>query len=371
MKLTYYSHAGKPTGYGRAATDYQKGLLRFGVAVDARPLARVPDDEGGCAADVVVYHGTPHQLATVLPMILPRIEDGGQQKHVAVTTWETSRLSAELARALSQYHQIITPSRFCEAIISESISALSFRRAKTAVVPHGFDTRDWPATHRSTGDVFTFYTIADWGERKNPLGVLRAYLHAFTREDAVRLVMVLAEPDFDTIRSLIVRSNLGDDLPELVIPNKALTDSEIVALHQDADCFVSATRGEGWGLGMFEAALMQRTVIAPGYGGQFDFLAEQPCWHRIGHQMTPVFAGEGEVSVRGVGGVAKLRLPRGADARQLWADPNLDQLSRRMRIVFEEDNRSYERYERVRGHFESKYNIAAVGKQFLTALEEA
>jgi hypothetical protein len=58
-------------------------------------------------------------------------------------------------------------------------------------------------------------------------------------------------------------------------------------LHAIGDCFVSVTRGEGWGLGPFDAATLGNPVIITGWGGHLDFLgADYP--GLIAYTMAPV-----------------------------------------------------------------------------------
>jgi glycosyltransferase involved in cell wall biosynthesis len=44
------------------------------------------------------------------------------------------------------------------------------------------------------------------------------------------------------------------------------------ALHTQGDCFVSLSRGEGWGLGAFDAGTNGNPVIVTGWGGTVEFL---------------------------------------------------------------------------------------------------
>jgi glycosyltransferase involved in cell wall biosynthesis len=50
--------------------------------------------------------------------------------------------------------------------------------------------------------------------------------------------------------------------------------SDIPRLYAAVDCFVLPTRGEGWGLPIFEAMAMGLPVIATNWSGQVDFMNE-------------------------------------------------------------------------------------------------
>lgn len=345
MRIHYYGHQSKETGYGRAAREYIDALdLVDDAEIKAFPLVEV---RGGFPHndDVNVFHGTPAQLEELVKFGLPSVV-----KNVALTTWETSFLPESLARALSAYDLIIVPSRFCQSVIEPTMSAIGGNRFQ--VVPHCYDPNDWKIRRRDPDRPFTFYSIGAFSERKNVMGVLKAYLHAFTKADKTRLVIIAEGVQFEAIKMLLKLSNVPEDeLPALLVPDQALTQAEIIKLHQESDCFVSATRAEGFGLGMFEAAIMGNHVIAPGYGGQEEFLSEHAFWWPVRFQMTPVFGGG----------------PRGANAHQLWADPDLSHLSRLMRTVREERPRDRE-FSRER--FDDLYSTPVVGQRFYDVLKE-
>jgi hypothetical protein len=367
VKVIYFSHAGNPTGLGYAASDYVKSLGRInGMELESAPLAAAVDADV-LGVDVVLYHGMPAQLAELAPQIEAR---RGKVKQVGVTVWETSRLPSQYAKPLGLLDAVIVPSSFCQEIFA---GALTAKHTSVHRVPHCFDPMAWPVHDRPQGDRFTFYTIGGWGERKNVLGVLRAYLHEFSREDKVRLVVLSNGVRFDVIESVLARSGIPlGEMPAMFIPDGSFSQEEIVRLHQDSDCFVSATRGEGWGLGMFEALVMQRPVVAPAYGGQREFLPimTQLSPRSVPYHLTPVWAGEGEFD--SATKMGKLTLPRGANARQLWAEPDLSVLAHRMRDVYElfKDDRDYSDYEDYRMDLEDRYSTPVVGQNFYRVLKD-
>jgi glycosyltransferase involved in cell wall biosynthesis len=174
------------------------------------------------------------------------------------------------------------------------------------------------------------------------------------------------------IQSLLARSLLPrEDWPGLVIPDHRLTDDELLALHRDADCFVTATRSEGFGLPIFEAAVMGKPIISPGWGGHGEFLKDYPQWRRVWYAMTPVFPGEDEVSIEGNALRVAITLPTGANARQVWAEPSLDRLALEMRMVVQDfrEGRLHDRHDH-RPRFDKTYGFDAIGARFINTLKE-
>ena len=362
MLVHYFSHAGAQTGPGRAASDWVKALRLAGVEVVELPL-NAPMNLSGMS----FYHGTPVQLCE----LAKSFPTDDAVMRIALTTWETSLLPEKFVDGLNIYDAIVTPSRFCAGVIHKACDI-----PEIEIIPHCFDGNDWPAVDCPANGPFTFYTIGSFGERKNVLGVLRAYLHEFTRADKTRLVILSDGVDFSVVKSIIARSGLPpDELPGLLVPDAPYSTSELVKLHQNSDCFVSTTRGEGWGLGMFEAVIMQRPVVAPAHGGQVDFLEALPDlsqWLWTPVYETPVFAGEGETEETSQGTLATLRLPNGANARQTWAEPNLVLTARRMREAYNrfKDSRDYSCFEGNREALEDLFSAPVVGQEFIRVLKE-
>ena len=365
MTVYYFSHAHNQSGYGRAARDYIAALAPY-FEVSSLPLVSAGAEFAG---EIVVHHGSPAQLEAL---------SGGlhaSSLNVAVTAWEMQNFPEEFGRALDLYDLVLVPSAFTASAVGQAMSGSSAYDLPTLkVLPHCFDPMEWPHCPKGESDgVFTFYTLEAWGERKNVLGVLRAYLHAFSKTDRTRLVLVSADADFDVIRATIARSMIpADELPGLLVPDRALSDEEVRALHRDGDCYVSATRGEGFGLGMFEAAITGRPVIAPDLGGHVEFLELiGDYWESYSCGTTPCFAGEGTI-LKGDGVVGQnVRLPRGASAKMLWGDPSLSELAEAMRSV--RSNYGYYRDEAEHGRktLVAKYGCGPVGERFSVLLQTA
>lgn len=342
LKVRYHCHFGLLTGYSRAAHDYLLALKRHSdVELDIVPF----QGSGGAlepryqelafdgvnpamAADIEIFHATPKAL-TEHPW-----PDNAQGVSVALTTWETSHLPDEYVAGLDRYGAVITPSVF-------SADGMDLE-TPLYVVPHGIDPGFWDRQRWVRPEQpYTFYNIGAWSARKNPIGLLKAYFSAFTREDDCQLVMMSGNADFNEVRSLIGRCGVpSEDLPSLLIPDRAaLSEAELLQLHHDGDCFVSATRGEGFGLGAFEAAAVGNPVIMPSYGGQHQFLGSYDNWSRVSHQLTPAIPARGGIQVvhtnQGAQATERVQTTPGVSCRQLWAEPDLVELGIEMRTAYE------------------------------------
>jgi glycosyltransferase involved in cell wall biosynthesis len=131
---------------------------------------------------------------------------------------------------------------------------------------------------------FVFYSIGAWNARKAPWDLINAYLLAFEKRQPVLLVIKTdaagpshpGDPGMSPTRQQLeaLRARIPD-APEIVLIDEPLEERDIELLHAAGDVYVSLTRSEGWGLGMFDAAALGKPVICTGWGGQLDYLRQE------------------------------------------------------------------------------------------------
>ncbi|MFN2607035.1 MAG: glycosyltransferase [Acidimicrobiales bacterium] len=122
---------------------------------------------------------------------------------------------------------------------------------------------------------FTFLSVFEWGERKAPEVLLRAFTDEFKESDDVVLLLSVfnRDPAVDVERE-IAALDLPDSAPVVVMVNPEFAGYQMGALYRSADCFVLPSRGEGWGMPVLEAMACGLPVIATNWGGPADFLHE-------------------------------------------------------------------------------------------------
>jgi glycosyltransferase involved in cell wall biosynthesis len=272
------------TGYGNAGEAYRTGLRAAGITVSWTPLgwpsqpwqaAFGPLDACVAEHDTVVVQSTPlwhRRLAA---------ESAGRLL-AAYTTWETDRLPAESVAILNRYDRVLVPSRF-----NAEVFKASGVRVPVWVVPHiasAIEAR--AAAPAPGGERFVFYLIASWSSRKAIPDAMAAFLAAFSAQDDVVLVIhttpddlvarARGGPDRKAAASLSLAKALAGrrNVPEIVLSTRSLPPAEVGRLHLRGDCFVCLSRGEGWGLGAFEAAAFGNPAIVTGWSGTREFWPE-------------------------------------------------------------------------------------------------
>lgn len=295
------------SGYGLSAVAYIRALLEAGIlvtwhpnvmrarryqsAVDVSQVRAALASMSGIEEVYATFHA-PVDYDTVVVHLTPEhwpaaLEPG--KRMVGYTVWETDRLPVHWPPLLAGYDLILTPSTFSRDLFAPHTES------QITVLPHlprddspAADARSLAAFRRRFGvgeDDFLFYTVNTWILRKAMWLTLQAFLLAFAQDDRV-VLLIKTTPDgelegrgWGPSRHLFDRILANYPAPPRVLyVSDELSSDDVGLLHLAGDAFVSLTRGEGFGLGAFEAAAAGTPVIMTGWGGQLDFLpAEDAC----------------------------------------------------------------------------------------------
>lgn len=164
---------------------------------------------------------------------------------------------------------------------------------------------------------YTFLSVFEWGERKAPEVLLRAFADEFKESDDVLLLLSVfnRDPQVDVEREIALL-DLPPSAPVVVLVNPRFEGYQMGSLYRSADCFVLPTRGEGWGMPVLEAMASGLPAISTDWSGIADFLHDG-----IGYPLrwNPV--------------PAKARCPYYEGFG--WAEPDAQHLRDLMRHVYE------------------------------------
>jgi hypothetical protein len=397
MKINYYGAVGRPTGYGHAASDYCMALLRQGidlriVAVPELDTAKLPSryaklvpcllDEPFSDPTHTILHAAPAGLAE----LVQRDDVERRGKSVAITTWETDCLPGPHANLLANvFDRVIVPSSACNDALMRGYDAVDRDGEHVRIVPHALDADFWvrdDVDGRAHGPQFVFYSMSHQPEvRKNVDGLVLAYFLAFAgmqeRDDVVLRILA---PGWTAQQLPILRAATGVAeglLPrvEVLVPKHGpLSDDEVYALHSEGHCYVTATRGEGWCLPLFEAIAVGNTTISPQWGGHLDYLSGLGGGHLVvSGRMTPAIAVP-ELYVNDGKVVARRWAPEGLTFHEQWFDCDLTDLANSMHAMFMSDvgkrrgDGLSHGVDVDRRALAKRYSHEAVGKQLLEAL---
>lgn len=307
------------SGYGAAARAYAEALREttFQIStVDRDPThPRSGKARSSSLAPVLILcHVEVRELSTLLPL---------RKRLVVLTTWETDSLPRSHVSLLNSIREVWVPSWFNKRTFEQALDVPVFR------LPHPARTRpSIPRTRTVRAllcipiEAFLFASVATWQTRKNLNGVIVAFLRAYRRGDNAVLVIktrfAFADKD-SAIRhvhhlvSMWHPEGLSDLHSRIIIIDDEWPEQQVLHLIQEADCYLSLHRGEGWCYPLFDAACYGIPVIATAYSGPMDYLANSP-HGLVSFRTIPVTTDEGSHSFQFTDAMS-------------WADPDLEHAS--------------------------------------------
>lgn len=232
--------------------------------------------------------------------------------------WEMPEFPEEYDFAFDQVDEIWVATKY----VKDSVSARTDK--PVSLIPPNvcpeFDSYLSRCDQQLPENDFIFLHMSDvlsMHERKNPLGVISAFCDAFsaTPEAHVHLVM--------KISNLEKQPELREEIEILLKKEKRVTfiedylcRNEVNNLLNNADCYVSLHRAEGFGLPIAEAMSLGKPVIATNWSGNVDFMNKENSFP-VSYQLIKLEADIGPY-------------PKGAT----WAEPNVNDAAEKMKAVF-------------------------------------
>jgi len=173
------------------------------------------------------------------------------------------------------------------------------------------------------GSRFRFLTVTNSHDlqRYNTQAIVQAYRASFTAKDEVVLVIkdYGASSGDRTIRRML------DEVPSgaaIEYVSEFVDKRDLIRLYKSSDAFVSAHRGEGFGMKILDAMACGIPVIAPLFGGPTAFCRPDNC--------LPVEFSQ--VPMGDCLDTRSLRIPN----EPMWAEVDVHSLGRQMRRTFDD-----------------------------------
>lgn len=222
--------------------------------------------------NINLIHINPDEMK----LLYTRMESEAWQKryNIAFWLWELEDIPKSWQTYFPLLDEIWTPSEF----ISRSLRKVTDLPVTTIpyCVKAPTDSKYTRNYFKLPKDKFLFLAMYDSNstrERKNPMGVIRAFKKAFSPEEK-RVGLVLKvnnarEEDMSLLKEML------KDYDNIYYMTEIMSKIEVNSLIKAADVFVSLHRAEGFGLVMAEAMLNGTPVIATNWSSNTEFMNEK------------------------------------------------------------------------------------------------
>lgn len=333
------------TGYGIASREYALALDGQGVDVKietyswgfpSKPIEKTKSDRLSKLIDkpyayekqrVLIIHSPPGNMEW-------KEEDRKKFDRIILNTvWETTKIPSKWLPTIQSFDAVCVPcSHNIAAMLNSGVTIPLY------LVPHGADTDTFNPNNNKLIlnqpiKKFIFVSVFDFKYRKNPETLLKAYWEEFSSKDNVLLLIKTygnsRKKILFTINNLKKSWGIGNETAPLFIITGILGEDQLKGIYTLGNAFVLPTRGEGVGLPFIEALSSGIPVIATGWGGQMDFLNEDNSFF-VDYKLSPI-----AIHNQSVNNI-EAYYPNLSDAEgQLWAETDLADLKKQMRIAYE------------------------------------
>jgi len=358
-RVNIIGHFCYPSGLRVSVEAMTEGLELAGTAVSLRDVRTdVRDDprhahfDGLEAGDVTIIHVQPEPFFQSAYERADLAERMPRTYRIAYWYWEFDSIPSSWSVHAQEVDEVWAATEFIARGLREQL-AVPVRTLFPGVTLAPFQARQRAHfkldEHRFTF-LFTFHMLSVM-ERKNPMGLIRAFKMAFDASEPVTLVLKTSFGDRhpEQFRELC---EAAADMPSITIIDQVLSSDEVLSLMHVCDAYVSLHRSEGLGLTMAEAMLMGKPVIATGFSGNMDFMNDENSLLvsyervKVGRPIPPY------------------------DADLEWAEPSVDHAAKLMRRLYEEPEWAREVGARGKLSAEKNLSLGAAGRRISDRLNE-
>lgn len=368
MKLKFVGACKDYSGYGEAARHDLGALIAANVQVTTKIPVYTPEhsDFGKLGMLAVELENKPQAykflMFHVTPNVYPSIMEA-EKYHIGRVFWETDKLPVDFAKPCELLDEIWTGSEYnAQAIRNAGVTKPI--HIVTEAIDTSLDTSIIQPYITQNQDDYKFYSIFEWTKRKNPQALLEAYWREFEGTENVSLTIKTYVDNFrpDKMKEIEqevarIKARLGlKKYAPLYLYTNLMDRHQIYRFHKTFDCFVSAHRGEGWGIPQMEALLMENAIISTNLGGIHEYLT---------HKENALLLNNFKMV-----GVDNSRNKQWYTPDQHWAEVDIDELRENMRWAYKSKRKAKALGIKGGQLVREKFSLEAVGKVMRNRLQE-
>ena len=357
--INVIGHLCYPSGLRTSTLSVVKGLQTAGYGIALRDVpVEVPHDlpehalfDGLEKYDTTLLHIQPEPLfraAYDLAGLHPRQR---RTYRIGYWYWELETIPKTWSAAIVDVDEVWVATRFVADAV-RACCTLPVCELMPGVELPRFTRRPVDAFGIASGQfafLFVFHMMSIM-ERKNPLGLVRAFVQAFSAREPVTLVLKTSFGDRHPVLMRQLHEAAGQSGGKVAVIDQIYSADETISLMEACDAYISLHRSEGLGLTMAEAMLLGKPVIATGYSGNLSFM-NQTNSLLVDYRLVTVGA---DTPVYGSG--------------SSWAEPSEAHAARLMRQVWEDRQMAADMGARARTDLQTRLSVSAAGQRMADRL---
>jgi GT2 family glycosyltransferase len=333
-RLLWQSIMNFPTGYAMSCRELLRALDRRGVHATYRyvygPKTVFPPDEPPSSGDyrLNVIHDRAVPRSPEVSVVYGQGDVFARNRgkyRIGYTMLEVDGFPPEWVAQANRMDEVWVPSEFNRQGFLDSGLKRPIHLMPLGVDVNYFNPRI--AARPNPSGEFVFLALFEWGERKEPGLLLRAWNDEFSAKEPVRLLCKVINRDpgvrlKEEIRNLGLRES-GGRISYLF--NLEFPHYQLGSLYRSVDAFVSVSRGEGWNMPLMEAMACGLPTIATDWGAHREFAHPGIAYPLRVSRLVPAVA----------------KCPYYTGFR--WAEPDFEHLRFLLRHVYEQRDEARQR----------------------------
>jgi len=313
-----------PSGFARVARGYMRGLTDNGVKVFFEPLDTVLESVDPTPDEVVnalfAERGDMYMPQIIWGQAPYFIKNSGIYK-IGHCEFEATEAPEIWVRYCNMMDEVWVPTNWDREKFRKAGVNVPIYVIYQGIDPNYFHP-DYAPMQTDAKESFKFLVNAAWFPRKNLHNLIVAFQSEFRKGEDVCLIVKTIDLGLNEgIKNEIKKIPEDKDSANVYIKEEEIEDYKLPSLYTMADCFVLPTRGEAWGLPIFEALACGLPVITTGYGAPFEVLRDDKGKPLLGVHFvsyTESMASDPYVYMEG----------------KKWAEPNMAEFAKKMRYVY-------------------------------------
>jgi glycosyltransferase involved in cell wall biosynthesis len=316
--------------------------LTRGISQKRQELFNKLERKAGCDPRIYLFHETPSRWTTP------------KGRKVGFAIFETIEPPPEWIAKMNKMDTVITATEF-----NKNTFIVAGVKTPIEVVPHCFDPAMFHRGVQPAGRYrnLTFFALGTWRNRKNWSGLVKGWYEAFDRNDHVALLIKTDQPAL--LQKLVRQIKTEGDwrgketAPIYSEEHSQCNFEDIPSIMRRGDVYVSASLGEGFGLGGMHAMALGMPVITTRYGGCLEYAKPEFCTYFEPKQYKRIAVMDA--------------IPQFHN--KIWPVLPTKEVASKLRYIFEHMKEAQGKSEQAYKYVHENYTYDVIGKRLLRILD--